>query len=52
MTRIQPTPTDFEFAALIGVDEIEIQWRRGHHCLTLVYQIDNGCKQLLWIGRE
>ena len=34
----------------IGVDEI--QWRRGHHYLTLVYQIDDGCRRLLWIGRE
>lgn len=34
----------------IGVDEI--QWRRGHHYLTLVYQIDEGCRRLLWIGRE
>ena len=34
----------------IGVDEI--QWRRGHHYLTLVYQIDAGCRRLLWIGRE
>jgi transposase len=37
-------------AQSIGVDEI--QWRRGHHYLTLVYQIDTGCKRLLWIGRE
>ena len=34
----------------IGVDEI--QWRRGHHYLTLVYQIDAHCRRLLWIGRE
>lgn len=34
----------------IGVDEI--QWRRGHHYLTLVYQIDANCRRLLWIGRE
>ena len=34
----------------IGVDEI--QWQRGHHYLTLLYQIDAGCKRLLWIGRE
>ena len=37
-------------ATAIGVDEI--QWRRGHHYLTLVYQIDAGCRRLLWIGRE
>jgi len=34
----------------IGVDEI--QWQRGHHYLTLVYQIDEGCKRLLWVTRE
>ena len=32
----------------IGIDEI--QWQRGHHYLTLVYQIDAGCRRLLWIG--
>jgi transposase len=41
---------DLAGAQAIGVDEI--QWRRGHHYLTLVYQIDAGCKRLLWIGRE
>ena len=34
----------------IGVDEI--QWSRGHKYLTLVYQIDDGLKRLLWIGGE
>jgi transposase len=34
----------------VGIDEI--QWSRGHKYLTLVYQIDEGCKRLLWIGRE
>jgi transposase len=34
----------------IGVDEV--QWQRGHKYLTLVYQIDNGSKRLLWIGKE
>lgn len=41
---------DLSGARALGVDEI--QWRRGHHYLTLVYQIDAGCKRLLWIGRE
>ena len=27
-------------------------WRRGHEYLTLVYQIDAGCKRLLWIGQH
>jgi len=34
----------------IGVDEV--QWQKGHKYLTLVYQIDAGCKRLLWIGRD
>ncbi len=25
---------------------------KGHKYLTLVYQIDNGCRRLLWIGKE
>lgn len=33
----------------IGVDEI--QWKRGHHYLTLVYQVDARVRRLLWIGR-
>jgi len=34
----------------VGVDEI--QWRKGHKYLTLVYQIQDGCKRLLWVGAE
>lgn len=34
----------------IGIDEV--QWRRGHHYLTLVYQVEDGLKRLLWVGRE
>jgi transposase len=34
----------------IGVDEV--QWRKGHRYLTLVYQIEAGCKRLLWIGKD
>ncbi len=35
----------------IGIDEI--CWRKkGEKFLTLVYQIDNGCKRLLWIGKD
>jgi len=41
---------DLKGVKAVGVDEI--QWRRGHHYLTLLYQIDEGCKRLLWIGRE
>lgn len=47
------THRDLTGATAIGVDEI--QWRRGHHGLTLVYQIDDGrlqrfrdFKQLSW----
>jgi transposase len=41
---------DLSGVRAIGVDEI--QWRRGHHYLTLVYQIDAGTRRLLWVGRE
>jgi transposase len=34
----------------IGIDEI--QWQRGHRYLTLVYQIDEHCRRLLWVGQE
>ena len=34
----------------IGVDEI--QWKRGHQYLTLVYEIDARCRRLLWVGTE
>jgi len=32
----------------IGVDEI--QWRKGQRYLTLVYQIEEGTKRLLWVA--
>jgi transposase len=41
---------DLSGITAIGVDEI--QWQRGHHYLTLVYQIDEHCKRLLWIGQN
>jgi len=34
----------------IGVDELA--WRKGHKYMTLVYQVDSGCRRLLWIGRD
>src|SRR5271167_3878563 len=34
----------------IGVDEV--QWQKGHHYLTLVYQIDGNCRRLLHIAPE
>ena len=37
--------------AAIGIDEI--CWKKkGSKFLTLVYQIDAGCKRLLWIGKD
>ena len=41
---------DLTGIAAIGVDEL--QWRRGHHYLTLVYQLDAGAKRLLWLGEH
>jgi transposase len=41
---------DLKGIRTIGVDEI--QWRRGHNYLTLVYQIDAGKKRLLWLAKE
>jgi len=34
----------------IGVDEVQFQ--KGHRYLTVVYQIDHGCRRLLWIGKD
>jgi len=34
----------------IGVDEIA--WARGHTYATVVYQIDEGAKRLLWVGEK
>jgi transposase len=34
----------------IGVDEV--QWQKGHKYLTLVYQIEAGCKRLLYVGLD
>jgi transposase len=41
---------NLENIAAIGIDEIS--WGKGPKYLTLVYQIDAGCRRLLWIGRE
>ena len=41
---------DFSNITSLGVDEIS--WRIGHSYLTLVYQIDNNFKRLLWIGEK
>lgn len=34
----------------IGVDEV--LWRRGYKFLTVVYQIEDGCRRLLWVGQD
>lgn len=41
---------DLSGVTAIGIDEI--QWQRGHKYLTLVYQIDDGMRRLLWVGRD
>jgi transposase len=41
---------DLNGITAIGVDEV--QFHRGHHYITLVYQINDGCKRLLWVGKE
>jgi len=34
----------------VGIDKI--QYRRGHKYLTLVYQLDEGAKRLLYVARD
>ncbi|MHC4089438.1 MAG: transposase, partial [Planctomycetota bacterium] len=34
----------------IGVDEV--QFRKGHKYLTVVYQIDSSNRHLLWVGQH
>ena len=41
---------DLSTVTAIGIDEIA--WKKGHKYLTLVYQIDAGCRRLLWVGKE
>jgi transposase len=41
---------NYEGIRAIGIDEI--QWRRGHQYLTLVYQIDTFRRRLIWIGEH
>ena len=41
---------DLDNITAIGVDEV--LWHRGHKYLTVVYQIDDHCKRLLWVGRD
>jgi len=41
---------DLNGVEAIGVDEIAV-WS-GHRYLTVVYQIDQGARRLLWVGKE
>jgi transposase len=41
---------DLDGIESIGVDEV--QWHRGHKYQTVVYQLDEGRKRLLWIGPD
>ncbi len=41
---------DLSGVEAIGVDEV--QWQRGHKYQTVVYQLDEGSKRLLWIGKD
>jgi len=41
---------DLKDVEAVGVDEI--QWQRGHKYLTLVYQTDEKCRRLLWVGKD
>lgn len=41
---------DLEGIEVIGVDEV--QWRKGHKYQTVVYQLDEDHKRLLWIGPD
>lgn len=41
---------DLSGITAIGVDEVQFQ--KGHRYLTVVYQIDQGCRRLLWIGKD
>jgi transposase len=39
-----------EGVTAIGVDEVQFQ--KGHRYLTVVYQINENCRRLLWIGKD
>ena len=41
---------DLEHVTAIGVDEIAV-WK-GQKYLTVVYQLDQGSRRLLWVGKE
>lgn len=41
---------DLSGISAIGIDEV--QWHRGHHYLTVVYQLDAQSRRLLWVGKD
>ena len=41
---------DLDGVESLGVDEV--LWHRGHKYLTVVYQLDSGCRRLLWVGLD
>ena len=41
---------DLDGVTAIGVDEVQFQ--KGHRYLTVVYQINVGCRRLLWVGQN
>jgi len=41
---------DLDGIEAIGIDEV--QWHRGHKYQTVVYQLDEGKKRLLWVGPD
>ena len=41
---------DLEGVRAIGIDEV--LWQKGYAFLTVVYQIDQGVRRLLWVGQD
>jgi transposase len=41
---------NLENITAVGVDEL--QWGSGHRYITVVYQINEACRRLLWIGEK
>lgn len=41
---------DLSGITAVGIDEIS--YKKGHKYLTMVYQIDENVKRLLWVGKE
>ncbi len=41
---------DLEGVEAIGIDEV--LWHKGYRFLTVVYQIDQSVRRLLWVGRD